>query len=145
MTGSQSSLHVLILGTGIAGLSAALKFAEKPEVQVTLVCKADRAEGSTRYAQGGIASVWSKTDSFEEHVQDTLRAGAGLCHKDIVEITVHEGPARVRELIAHGVAFTKSHASHSNGLAVDPTEIRWQREKALFRCVEALPVRFSPG
>jgi L-aspartate oxidase len=107
--------HVLILGTGIAGLSAALKFAEK--ARVTLVCKADRAEGSTRYAQGGIASVWSKTDTFEEHVNDTLIAGAGLCHKDIVELTVREGPARVQELIDLGVAFTRSHAP-----TADPTE-----------------------
>ncbi len=101
--------HVLILGTGIAGLSAALKFAEK--ARVTLVCKADRAEGSTRYAQGGIASVWSKTDSFEEHQQDTLTAGAGLCHTDIVALTVREGPARVQELIDLGVAFTRSSAT----------------------------------
>ncbi|MCM2279407.1 MAG: L-aspartate oxidase [Oligoflexia bacterium] len=103
--------QVLILGTGIAGLSAALKFARKsPEVSVTLVCKADPAEGSTRYAQGGIASVWSKQDSFEEHLQDTLRAGAGLCHEDIARICVEEGPARVRDLIALGVEFTRTHS-----------------------------------
>lgn len=98
--------HVLILGTGIAGLSAALKLAQ--QTRVTLVCKADRAEGATRYAQGGIASVWSKTDSFEQHQQDTLTAGAGLCHPDTVEITVREGPDRVRELIDLGVEFTKN-------------------------------------
>ncbi|MGZ3697810.1 MAG: FAD-dependent oxidoreductase, partial [Bdellovibrionota bacterium] len=80
---------VLILGTGIAGLSAALKFAK--QAKVTLVCKADRVEGATRYAQGGIASVWSKQDSFEEHKQDTLVAGAGLCHEEIVDLCVREG------------------------------------------------------
>jgi len=117
------SYQILILGTGIAGLSAALKFA-RPEfpaavsdVQVTLVCKADPMEGSTRYAQGGIASVWSKQDSFEEHQQDTLRAGAGLCHESVVELCVKEGPSRVQELIDLGVCFTKSETT------VDPTEV----------------------
>src|SRR5258708_7559798 len=97
------SPHVLILGTGIAGLSTALKFAR--QARVTVVCKADRAEGSTRYAQGGIASVWGKQDSFAEHKKDTLVAGAGLCHEDIVDICVREGPARVQELIDLGVEF----------------------------------------
>src|SRR4051812_27158316 len=97
--------RILILGTGIAGLSAALKFAEFG--RVTLVCKANRAEGSTRYAQGGIASVWSKQDSFEEHKNDTWVAGAGLCKPDIVDICVREGPQRVQELIDLGVEFTK--------------------------------------
>ena len=110
--------RVLILGTGIAGLSTALKFARGLDLQgheisapsvieVTLISKADAAEGSTRYAQGGIASVWSKKDSFEEHKQDTLTAGAGLCHEDAVDVCVHEGPARVQELIDLGVEFTK--------------------------------------
>lgn len=107
--------QALILGTGIAGLSAALKFAQ--ECEVTLVCKADRAEGSTRYAQGGIASVWSKQDSFEDHQHDTHIAGAGLCHTDIVDICVHEGPERVRELIELGVEFTKANQ------LTDPTEV----------------------
>ncbi|MDR3608759.1 MAG: L-aspartate oxidase [Oligoflexia bacterium] len=124
-TVSNSSPHVLILGTGIAGLSAALKFAEQPAtpggqpIQVTLVCKADPAEGATRYAQGGIASVWSKQDSFEEHKQDTLTAGAGLCHEDIVDITVHEGPERVQELIDLGVEFTRAEGAKT---ARDPAE-----------------------
>ncbi len=100
---------ILILGTGIGGLSAALKFARSnPSViEVTLLCKSDAAEGSTRYAQGGIASVWSKKDSFEEHKSDTMMAGGGLCHEDVVDVCVHEGPDRVRELIELGVEFTK--------------------------------------
>src|SRR5689334_4517125 len=109
--------EILILGTGIAGLTAALKFAEF--AQVTLVCKSDQAEGATRYAQGGIASVWSNEDTFEEHKQDTLIAGAGLCHEEIVDLCVREGPDRVRELIDFGVEFTRSHAVNS----ADPTEI----------------------
>ncbi|MBI2711400.1 MAG: L-aspartate oxidase [Bdellovibrio sp.] len=116
---------ILILGTGIAGLSTALKFAKNS--QVTLVCKADRAEGATRYAQGGIASVWSKKDSFEEHKKDTLIAGAGLCHPDIVDLCVREGPSRVQELIDLGVEFTKSHLAPTDSAtssdAMDPTEV----------------------
>ncbi len=99
-------MSVLILGTGIAGLSAALKLAERG-LEVTLVSKVEPAEGATRYAQGGIASVWSKEDSFEEHKRDTLEAGAGLCHDAIVDLCVREGPARVRELIDLGVEFTR--------------------------------------
>ncbi|OFZ22025.1 MAG: L-aspartate oxidase [Bdellovibrionales bacterium GWB1_55_8] len=96
----------LVLGTGIAGLSTALKFADRG-FDVLLVCKGDPAEGSTRYAQGGIASVWSKDDTVEEHIQDTLTAGAGLCNENIVDLCVREGPARVRELIELGVQFTR--------------------------------------
>jgi L-aspartate oxidase len=108
--------QVLILGTGIAGLSTALKFVSKSAaIQVTLVAKERPEEGSTRYAQGGIASVWSKDDSFEEHIQDTLSAGAGLCDPVVVENCVREGPARVRELIDWGVRFTQQKG-------VDPTE-----------------------
>src|SRR4051812_43844556 len=110
MRSPSAQPHVLILGTGIAGLSAALKFA-RHNLDVTVVAKHDRAEGATRWAQGGIASVWSKQDSFAEHVQDTLNAGAGLCHRDIVDLCVHEGPERVRELIELGVEFTRAHDS----------------------------------
>jgi len=98
--------HVLILGTGIGGLSAALKFASQ-DFDVTIATKAEAIEGATRYAQGGIASVWSKDDSFDEHIHDTLVAGAGLCDPHVVELCVREGPARVRELIALGVEFTR--------------------------------------
>ncbi len=111
--------QVLILGTGIGGLSTALKFAR--QANVTIIAKADAAEGSTRYAQGGIASVWSKQDSFEEHVRDTLVAGAGLCNEKIVGLCVREGPARVQELIDLGVEFTKR--EDLSPLPVDPTEV----------------------
>jgi len=96
---------VLIIGTGIAGLSAAIHFSEFSDV--ILLAKSSLDEGSTRYAQGGIAAVWSKEDSIAEHKTDTLVAGAGLCHEDIVDICVTEGPARIRELIEWGVEFTK--------------------------------------
>jgi L-aspartate oxidase len=128
MTPSKSTRtpHVLILGSGIAGLSAALKFAaEKGDIRVTLLAKSDAAEGATRWAQGGIAAVWSKDDSFEAHVRDTLVAGADLCRESIVDLCVREGPERVRELIELGVEFTKSEASAEAKLhhtAVDPAE-----------------------
>lgn len=108
MTQEKTSSQVLILGTGIAGLFTAIRFAEKKDVEVTLVCKADRTEGSTKYAQGGIASVWSTQDSFEEHKRDTLFAGAGLCREEIVDLCVREGPSRIQSLIDLGVHFTKT-------------------------------------
>lgn len=120
----HESIHhtqALILGTGIAGLSTALKFANKG-LQVTLACKADPMEGSTRYAQGGIASVWSKQDSFEEHKKDTLVAGAGLCHENIVDLCVKEGPARIQDLIDLGVQFTKKTFNNNSHEPTDPAE-----------------------
>ena len=113
--------QVLILGTGIAGLSAALKFAAQG-AEVTVICKADRAEGATRYAQGGIASVWSKQDSWEEHLRDTLNAGAGLCNERIAGICVREGPDRVRELIELGVEFTRRQDIDASAVS-DPAEV----------------------
>jgi L-aspartate oxidase len=94
---------VLVIGSGIAGLSAALECARWANVVV--VTKDRLPEGSSRYAQGGIASVWSPEDSFEAHAEDTIAAGAGLCRADVVDTVVREGPARVRELIELGVTF----------------------------------------
>ena len=102
----MQTCDVLILGSGIAGLSSALKFASKG-LRVSVVSKNNLMEGATRYAQGGIASVWSKEDSFEEHIRDTLQAGSGLCKEDVVKFCVVEGPKRVNELIDYGVPFTK--------------------------------------
>lgn len=99
----QESTPVLVLGTGIAGLVTALKCADFTDV--VLIAKAAAVEGSTRYAQGGIASVWSEGDSFDYHHADTLAAGAGLCHPDVVQLCVREGPDRVRELFQWGVPF----------------------------------------
>jgi L-aspartate oxidase len=97
---------VLVVGSGIAGLTAALDCAGSARgVRVVLVTKDRLPESNSAYAQGGIASVWSPEDSFASHVDDTLRAGAGLCHRDVAEMVVREGPAAVRELIRRGVAF----------------------------------------
>src|SRR5262249_61869425 len=73
--------------------------------RVLLVTKDRLPESSSNYAQGGIASVWSPDDSFESHIADTLGAGAGLCHRDVVETVVREGPARVPDLIELGGRF----------------------------------------
>ncbi len=95
----------LIIGSGIAGLSLAIKLAEQGSVAI--LSKRDFLAGSTSYAQGGIAAVTSPDDSFEKHIDDTLRAGAGLCHRDIVKTVVEEGPARIKELAGWGMAFTR--------------------------------------
>ncbi len=93
----------LVLGSGIAGLTCALECARAG--RVVLVTKDRLPESSSRYAQGGIASVWSPEDSFESHIEDTLVAGDGLCHREVVETVVREGPDRVRDLIALGTNF----------------------------------------
>jgi len=98
----------LVIGGGVAGLSFALEAARHGSVAV--LTKRARHEGSTQYAQGGIASVLSSDDSFEQHVQDTLVAGAGLCKREAVEVTVREGPEQLRRLVALGAVFDRNAA-----------------------------------
>jgi L-aspartate oxidase len=95
---------VLVIGSGVAGLTYALKAAEFSSV--TLITKKENTESNTNYAQGGIAAVMSADDSPDLHIQDTLTAGAGLCHRDAVEQMVREGPGRVRELMDWGAQFS---------------------------------------
>ncbi len=94
----------LIIGSGIAGLSLALNLAERGRVAV--VTKKALEDSNTNYAQGGVASVLGDDDSFALHVADTLAGGAGLCRRDVVEMVVRAGPARIRDLESLGVAFT---------------------------------------
>ncbi len=105
----QRNYDFLVIGSGIAGLTFALKVAEVGSVAI--ITKKHRAESNTNYAQGGIAAVMAKDDSFELHVRDTLEAGAGLCREDVVRTIVGEGPALVRELIELGVKFTEKENS----------------------------------
>jgi L-aspartate oxidase len=102
----MKKVDFLVIGSGIAGLSFALKAAKKGKVLVLTKVTAD--ETNTKYAQGGIAGVFNpETDSFEKHIQDTLIAGDGLCDPEVVEIVVKEGPDRIRELIEYGTQFDK--------------------------------------
>ncbi|WP_052234841.1 L-aspartate oxidase [Alteromonas macleodii] len=94
---------VLIIGSGAAGLSLALKLAE--HCQVIVLSKSDRNEGSTRYAQGGIAAVFDEQDSIDAHVKDTLAAGAGLCEEPAVRFTAERAKASLEWLISYGVPF----------------------------------------
>ncbi len=110
----------LVLGTGMAGLSFALRAARLGTVAI--VTKKNRADSNTNWAQGGIASVWAADDSVELHVRDTLDAGAGLCCEEVVRSILSEGPARIRELIELGTRFD-AHADPANpgAMALDLT------------------------
>lgn len=100
----------LVLGSGVAGLSFALKIAKHyPNKTLTLITKDAKSESNTKYAQGGIATVWDKTvDSFEQHIEDTLIAGDGLCKEEIVKMVVKSAPKRLKELINWGTMFDKT-------------------------------------
>jgi len=97
----------LVIGSGIAGLSFAIKMAQRfPDRKVLIATKADARESNTKYAQGGVATVMDfGKDSYKKHIQDTLEAGDGLCNHKIVEMVVRQGPERIRELIGWGVRF----------------------------------------
>ncbi|MBL0713214.1 MAG: L-aspartate oxidase [Desulfosarcina sp.] len=95
----------LVIGSGVAGLNFALRAARVG--RVALVTKKEAMESNTNLAQGGIAAVLGAGDSFALHVQDTLASGAGLCHREAVELVIREGPARIRELIECGVSFSR--------------------------------------
>lgn len=95
----------LVIGSGIAGLSYALKVSQHGSVSI--VTKKQETESNTNYAQGGIACVLSQEDSFPEHIEDTLKAGVGLCKKEIVAKVVEAGPRLIRELEKMGVCFSR--------------------------------------
>ncbi len=101
---------VLVIGGGAAGLSLALRIADK--AKVTILSKSSLKQGSTYYAQGGIAAVLDSQDSLQSHVEDTLKAGAGLCHRDIVEYTVNRGRESIEWLIGQGVGFSTDGAAY---------------------------------
>lgn len=137
---------ILVVGSGIAGLSFALKACRYADIIV--VTKKERVESNTNYAQGGVAAVFDPDDSHDIHVSDTLVAGAGLCHRRAVEELVREGPERVRELMAWGVRFSQEggrvalgrEAGHSERRILHAADLTGQEiERALLAAVAAEP------
>lgn len=102
----SNSFDVLIIGSGAAGLSLAIRLAE--QYSVAIICKDELRENSTNYAQGGIAAVLETEDSFAAHIQDTMIAGAGLCDPAAVKFTVENAPECIRWLIDMGIGFTRN-------------------------------------
>jgi L-aspartate oxidase len=102
---SEFTADVLIIGSGVAGLRAALALGE--HLDVHLVTKMQMVESNSNYAQGGIASVLDPEDSVESHVRDTLAAGAGLCHRDVVQQVVEAGPELIDDLVRQGIQFSE--------------------------------------
>ncbi|HEY9001758.1 MAG TPA: L-aspartate oxidase [Mucilaginibacter sp.] len=138
----------LVIGSGIAGLSFALKAAKHGKVLI--VTKSNEDESNTKYAQGGVAVVVDKKDdSFEKHIEDTLIAGDGLCDKETVEIVVEEGPERIREIIDYGTNFDKTNegmydlakeGGHSEFRVLHYKDITgWEIERALLDQIHQNP------
>jgi L-aspartate oxidase len=134
----------LVIGSGIAGLSFALQAARHGTVAI--ITKRETSESATNYAQGGIASVFSESDSFDAHVDDTLVAGAGICHEDVVRMVVEEGPETIHNLIDWGVKFTQSgdgysltrEGGHSQRRILHSEDVTGREiERALMEAVEA--------
>lgn len=106
--------HILVIGSGVAGMTAALEAADRYDV--TLLTKSDLSQSNTRYAQGGVAVVSTSDDSVESHVTDTLVAGAGLSDEDTVRVLCAEGPEAIGELIDRGVKFDQVDGDLAHGL-----------------------------
>ena len=148
MTGMKVDRDYIVIGSGLAGLTFALKIAEYGSV--ALITKDAVEESATRYAQGGIASVMAEDDSVDLHVTDTIEAGRGLCKEDVVRCIVREGPARVRELIQLGTRFTRTQGEdsfhltreggHSKRRILHADDLTgWEIERALIEAVNTKP------
>lgn len=147
----MQTTDVLVIGSGISGLSYAIKVAQRfPEAKITIVTKADEEESNTKYAQGGVAVVTDlENDSFEKHIEDTLRAGDGLCKPETVEIVVKEGPQRFKEIVNWGAQFDKDdlgtydlgrEGGHTENRVVHHKDITgYEIERALLAVVEKTP------
>lgn len=140
----------LVIGSGIAGLTYAIKMAEAfPDKKVTIITKAKSDETNTKYAQGGVAGVTDfDQDSFSKHIEDTLISGDGLCNPEVVEIVVREGVDRIREIIGWGARFDREpdgdfklgkEGGHSENRILHHKDITgWEMERTLLELVEAL-------
>jgi len=112
----ERNYDFIIIGSGIAGLFFAQKVAGlMPDKKVAVITKKSETASNTNYAQGGIASVVSGTDSFESHISDTLVCGAGLCHEDVVSSIVRSGPSAIQKLVSIGVKFTRKEDGYDLG------------------------------
>lgn len=123
---SNHQCDVLIIGSGAAGLSCALKLPE--HLSVVILSKADITEASTFYAQGGIAAVIDDTDSLDAHVQDTLTCGGGLCKEDVVQAIVESGPGIIQWLDELGVPFTRNTATPGTSVSNDLSSLHLTQE-----------------
>ncbi|WP_203256243.1 L-aspartate oxidase [Hyunsoonleella ulvae] len=143
--------NYLVIGSGIAGLTFAVKIAEEfPDRKVVIVTKDSEDESNTKYAQGGVAIVLDKDqDSFKKHIKDTLRAGDGLCKEDVVKMVVKEGPKRLKELLLWGANFDTNadgefrlgkEGGHSEYRIIHHKDITgFEIERALLTRVHQLP------
>ncbi len=104
--GHTSEFDVLVIGTGLAGLHYCMQLLSlQPHIKIALISKAEADECNSRYAQGGIAAVFTPEDSLESHIEDTLRAGDGLCYAPTVECIIHQGPEAIRQLQQYPIHF----------------------------------------
>ncbi len=128
--------EVLVLGSGVAGLTAARTAAEAG-LSVTILTKGELAASATRYAQGGVAAALAPADSPALHFSDTLSAGGGLCDPEAVRILVGEGPDRLRELMALGAEFDRDRAGDGSGPGSGPLALAREGGHSLARVVHA--------
>jgi L-aspartate oxidase len=143
-------IDVLVLGSGVAGLTTAIKTAKAlPEKTVFVITKTEKSESNTRYAQGGIAAVWDKLDSFEDHIKDTMVAGDFMSNPEVVKMVVEEAPRCMRQLIDWGADFDQKikgvldlgkEGGHSTNRILHHKDITgYEVEKTLLEQVAALP------
>jgi len=141
---------VLVLGSGVAGLTTAIKTAKAlPEKKVYVITKTEKSESNTRYAQGGIAAVWDKLDSFEDHIKDTMVAGDYISDPKVVRMVVEEAPRCMRQLIEWGADFDQKirgvldlgkEGGHSTNRILHHKDITgYEVEKTLLEQVKAIP------
>ena len=153
----ESPTHdLLIIGSGVAGLTAAVRAAATPGLSVAVMTKGELRQGSTRWAQGGVAAVLDDEDSAADHIADTLNAGAGLCDAEAVTVLVEDGPDRVRDLIGLGAIFdrlsdgrlskalegghSRARVVHAGGAATGQ-----EIERVLASATEARPITIYEG